>query len=79
MLDNTMLVKVIVGGLGLACTMILAMTGKIDGPQAMSAVQTITGVFLGSAAVLGGAQAIAGALGAPNRMMMRAQKNTEIK
>ena len=62
-MDPTLLTKVLAGALGLTCTMVLALTGKIDGPTAMTAVQTITGVFLGSAAVLGGAQAIAGAMG----------------
>ena len=61
-MDPTLLTKILAGGLGLTCTMILAMTGKIDGPTAMSAVQTITGVFLGSAAALGIGQAVAGAM-----------------
>lgn len=54
-----MLTKILAGGLGMTYTMILAMTGKIDGPTAMSAVQTITGVFLGSVAFSSGAKAIA--------------------
>ncbi len=62
MLDNTMLIKVLAGGFGMVCTMVLVLTGKIDGPQALTAVQTITGVFLGSAAVLGGAKAFADAM-----------------
>jgi|GEM_PF-2262757 len=61
-MDQTLLTKVLAGGFGLVCTMILAMTGKIDGPTAMQAVTTITGVFLGSAAVLGVGQAVAGAM-----------------
>ena len=61
-MDPTLLTKVLAGTVGLACIMVLALAGKVDGPTAASAVQTITGVFLGSAAVLGGAQAIAGAI-----------------
>ena len=57
-----MLTKILAGGLGLTCTMVLALTGMIDGPTAMQAVTTITGVFLGSAAVLGVGQAVAGAM-----------------
>ena len=61
-MDPTLLTKILAGGLGLTCTMVLALTGKIDGPTAMQAVTTITGVFLGSAAVLGVGQAVAGAM-----------------
>ena len=61
-MDPTMLTKILAGALGLTCTMVLALTGKIDGPTAMQAVTTITGVFLGSAAVLGVGQAVAGAM-----------------
>lgn len=64
MLDNTMLVKVLAGGVGMVCVMVLALAGKIDGPHALFAVTTITSVFLGSAALLGGSQAIAGAMAA---------------
>lgn len=60
-MDPTLLTKVLAGTVGLACIMVLALAGKVDGPTAASAVQTITGVFLGSAAALGIGQHIASA------------------
>jgi hypothetical protein len=57
-MDQTLLVKVLAGGAGLLATMVLALTHQIDGPTAMHSVEVITGVFLGGAAVLGGAQAL---------------------
>ena len=58
-------VKAGAGIAGLACVMALALRGLIDGAQANTAVMTIVGVFLGSAAVLGGAQSIARAMDGP--------------
>lgn len=60
--DNTMLVKVISASAMMACTMTLAIMGKIDGAQAMTTIQVLGATFLGGAAVLGGAQAIATAM-----------------
>jgi hypothetical protein len=61
-MDQTLVTKIAAGSVGLACIMTLAMAGKIDGPTAASAIQTITGVFLGGAAALGIGQGIANAL-----------------
>jgi hypothetical protein len=61
-MNSTLVTKVLAGTVGLACIMTLSLAGKIDGPTAASAIQTITGVFLGGAAVLGGAQAVANAM-----------------
>ena len=64
-MDTTLITKVLAGAVGLACIMTLALAGKIDGATAASAVQTITGVFLGSAAALGIGQGIASAMRRP--------------
>ena len=65
-MDSTLITKIVAGSMGLGCIMVLSLTGRIDGPTAAVSVQTITGVFLGSAAVLGGAQAIAHAIKKPS-------------
>lgn len=61
-MDSTLVTKAVAGTVGLGCVMTLALAGKIDGPTAASAVETITGVFLGGAAALGIGQGIASAL-----------------
>jgi hypothetical protein len=61
------LVKILGGGAGLACTMVLVMTSKIDGNTAMGAVTAITSVFIGSTAILGGAKAVAMAMSASQK------------
>jgi hypothetical protein len=62
-MDSTQISKIVFGALGLACVMIFGMTGKIDGPTAMQAVTWIIGTFIAGAALLGGAKAVAGAIG----------------
>lgn len=59
---NTLIAKIVAAALGLTCTMILAVTGKIDGPTAMSAVTWMVSTFLVGAAVLGTGQAISKAV-----------------
>jgi hypothetical protein len=61
-MDSTLITKVLAGTVGLTCIMVLSLAGKIDGPTAASGIQTITGVFLGSAAALGIGQHIASVL-----------------
>lgn len=65
-MDQATLTKILGGGAGLICTMVLVMTNKIDGNTAMGAVSAITAVFIGSTAVLGGARAIAMAMKKPD-------------
>jgi small neutral amino acid transporter SnatA (MarC family) len=50
------------GAAGLICTMALVFAGKIDGPTAMQAISTITGVFLGAQALTHGSTAISEAM-----------------
>ena len=71
-MDSTLITKIVAGASGLGCIMVLALTGKVDGPTASVAIQTITGIFMGSAAVLGGAQAIAGAINRKNAPEVKA-------
>jgi hypothetical protein len=59
---NTLVVKCVAGAIGLTCVMVLALSGKVDGPTAAGVIQNITGVFLGGAAVLGVGQGIASAM-----------------
>jgi len=65
-MDSTLITKIAAGSMGLVCIMVLALTGHIDGPTAAVSVQTITGVFLGSTAVLGSARAVASAMKKPS-------------
>lgn len=64
-MNPTLITKILAGTVGLACIMVLTLAGKIDGPTSATAIQNIVGVFLGSAAVLGGAQAVANAIKKP--------------
>ena len=64
-MNQTLVTKVLAGIVGLVCVMVLALAGKVDGPTAVSAIQTITGVFLGGAAALGIGQHIANAIKKP--------------
>lgn len=61
-MNPTLITKILAGTVGLTCVMVLALTGKLDGPTAATAVQNITGVFLGTAAALGIGQGIVGAM-----------------
>jgi hypothetical protein len=63
---NTLVVKCVAGAIGLTCVMVLALSGKVDGPTAAGVIQNITGVFLGGAAALGIGQGVASAI-AKNR------------
>ncbi len=64
-MNPTLITKILAGGVGLTCIVVLTLAGKIDGPTSANAIQNIVGVFLGSTAVLGGAQAIANAIKKP--------------
>lgn len=58
-MDATTVAKSIAGLGVMACAMILALTGKIDGNQAMAAVSAVGGVYIAGQAFLGGSKAIA--------------------
>jgi hypothetical protein len=64
-MDSATLTKVLAGTAGMVCVMVLALTGKIDGGQASTAITSITSVFLGSTAVLASARAFASRPSAP--------------
>lgn len=57
-MDQTLLTKTISGGVLVVATLILVMTGKVDGPVALDAIKWIGITFLGGAAALGAAQAL---------------------
>jgi len=58
---NPQVTQLIAAGAGLACTMVLVMTGKIDGPTAMQSISVMTSVFLGSQALTHGSTALSDA------------------
>lgn len=59
---NAQITQVVGGVAVLACTMVLAMTGKIDGPTAMTAITTASVAFFGAQALTHGATAVSEAL-----------------
>lgn len=64
-MDPTLLTKTVSAGALTVAVMVLALTGKVDGPVALGAIQWIGVTFLGGAAVLGATAAIAAALAPP--------------
>lgn len=65
-MDATLLAKTLGAGVAGLCVMVLAITGKIDGPTALAAVQWVSITFLGGAALLGSVQAVATAIASPS-------------
>lgn len=57
-MDQTLLTKTISGGVLVVATLILVITGKVDGPQALEAIKWVGVTFLGGAAAIGTAQAL---------------------
>jgi hypothetical protein len=50
--DTALILKTAGGAVLIGCVMALALTGKIDGPQALDAIKVLGATFIGGAAAI---------------------------